>query len=248
MEGSIFSPAVTPWRKLSLSLALSLTFSLRRRSLAKGGHWPMLRSTFSTILPAQTASRVEAIQLMIAQINAETQAMVNFGRARRRALIRRVRGAVRKDTSSLPAFEEVRRSLGVFNRLPLARTETVEVEKIVGSVGRRNDFDACFLPVHSNVSSRWERVDSAFQRGKDLPPVSLYKMGDAYFVNDGNHRVSVARFHGIESIDAEVVTFRSPRVAPTEILGAMPNCSGLMSQIRNKLRSALPLRKRGRNR
>jgi hypothetical protein len=208
----------------------------------------MPRSTFPTILLVQIASRVEDRRLMIAQMNAETQAMVNFGRARRRALIRRVRGAVRKDTSSLPAFEEVRRSLGVFNRLPLARTETVEVEKIVGSLGRRNDFDACFLPVYSNVSSRWERVDSAFQRGKDLPPVSLYKMGDVYFVNDGNHRVSVARFHGIESIDAEVVTFRSPREIPTEILGAMPNCSGLMSQIRNKLRSALPSRKRGRGR
>lgn len=49
---------------------------------------------------------------MIAQINAETQAVFNFGRARRRAMIRRVRNAVRKDTISLPAFEEVRRSLG----------------------------------------------------------------------------------------------------------------------------------------
>lgn len=186
---------------------------------------------------------------MIAQINAETQAEVDFGRARRRALIRRVRGAVRKDTiSSLPAFEEVRRSLGVLNRLPLAKTETVEVEKIVGSVGRRNDFDACFLPVRSNVSSRWERVDRAFQQGEELPPVSLYKMGDAYFVNDGNHRVSVARYHGVESIDAEVVTFRSPRVSATEILGALPNCSGWMSRIRDKLRSVLSSRKRSRNR
>ncbi len=185
---------------------------------------------------------------MIAQMNVETQAEVDFGRARRRALIRRVRGAVRKDASSLLAFEEVRRSLGVLIRFPLAKTETVEVEKIVGSVGRRNDFDACFLPVRSNVSSRWERVDSAFQRGEELPPVSLYKLGDAYFVNDGNHRVSVARFHGVESIDAEVVTFRAPRITTTEILGAMPNCSGLMSRTRDKLRSALSSRQRSRNR
>jgi hypothetical protein len=208
----------------------------------------MPRSAFLTILSAQTTSRVEAIQIMIAQINAETQAMVNFGRARRRAMIRRLRNAVRKDTFSLPAFEEIRRSLGVRNRLPLARTEAVEVEKIIGSVGRRNDFDACFLPVRSDVSSRWERVDRAFQRGKELPPVSLYKMGDAYFVNDGNHRVSVARFHGIESIDAEVVTFRSPRVTATEILGALPNCSGWKSRIRNRLKSALSWRNRTRNR
>jgi hypothetical protein len=183
----------------------------------------MPRSAFLTILSAQTTSRVEAMQIMIAQINAETQAMVNFGRARRRAMIRRLRNAVRKDTFSLPAFEDIRRSLGVRNRLPLARTEAVEVEKIIGSVGRSNDFDACFLPVRSDVSSRWERVDSAFQRGKELPPVSLYKLGDAYFVNDGNHRVSVARFHGIESLDAEVVTFRAPRITPTEILGTLPD-------------------------
>lgn len=78
--------------------------------------------------------------------------------------------------------------------------------------------------------------------------MSLYKMGDAYFVNDGNHRVSVARYHGVESIDAEVVTFRSPRVTPTEILGALPNCSGLMSRIRDILRSALSSRKHSRNR
>jgi hypothetical protein len=185
---------------------------------------------------------------MIAQINVETQAMVDFGRAHRRATMRRVRKAVRKDTISLPAFEEVRKSLGVLNRLPLARTETVEVDKIIGSVGRSNDFDACFLPVRSDVSSRWERVDGAFQRGKELPPVSLYRMGETYFVNDGNHRVSVARFHGVESIDAEVVTFRSPRVTPTQILGALPNCSGWKSRIKNKLKSALSLRKRSRKR
>ena len=204
----------------------------------------MSRSAFLTILSAQTTSRVEAIQIMIAQINAETQAMVDFGRARRRAMIRRLGNAVRKETFSLPAFEEVRRSLGVRNRLPLARTEAVEVEKIIGSVDRSNDFDACFLPVRSDVSSRWERVDSAFQRGRELPPVSLYKMGDAYFVNDGNHRVSVARYHDIESIDAEVVTFRAPRLTPAEILGALPNCSGLMSRIWDKLRPAPSSRRR----
>jgi hypothetical protein len=71
----------------------------------------MRRSTFPTIPSAETASRVEAIQLMI-QINAETQAEVDFGRARRRALIRRLKGAMRKDTSGLPAFEEIRRSFG----------------------------------------------------------------------------------------------------------------------------------------
>jgi hypothetical protein len=46
-------------------------------------------------------------------------------------------------------------------------------------------------------------------RDEELPPVSLYKISDAYFVQDGNHRVSVARQQGVEMIDAEVVELRS---------------------------------------
>jgi hypothetical protein len=40
--------------------------------------------------------------------------------------------------------------------------------------------------------------------------VSLYQLGGVCFVQDGHHRVSVARFHGAEWIDAEVTEFRSP--------------------------------------
>ncbi len=37
-----------------------------------------------------------------------------------------------------------------------------------------------------------------------LPPIKVYKVGDFYFVRDGNHRVSVARQLGMEFIDAEI--------------------------------------------
>jgi hypothetical protein len=46
-------------------------------------------------------------------------------------------------------------------------------------------------------------------RAEELPPISLYKIGDAYFVRDGNHRVSVARQRGVEMVDAEVIELRS---------------------------------------
>jgi hypothetical protein len=59
------------------------------------------------------------------------------------------------------------------------------------------------------VGERWKRIDRAFHRGEELPPVSLYKIGDSYFVADGNHRVSVVRYHGVEWIDAEVTEFRT---------------------------------------
>src|SRR5215217_7467095 len=85
---------------------------------------------------------------------------------------------------------------------------TVEVEKITGSVGRYRDFDASFLPLRESIAHRWSRIDRAYHRGDELPAVSLYKIRDAYFVRDGNHRVSVARYHGVAAIDAEVVELK----------------------------------------
>jgi hypothetical protein len=56
---------------------------------------------------------------------------------------------------------------------------------------------------------RWGRVDRAYHQGVELPAVSLYKIGEAYFVRDGNHRVSVAKYHQAAAIDAEVVEIRA---------------------------------------
>ena len=85
--------------------------------------------------------------------------------------------------------------------------DTVEVGAIVGSVGRCGSFDAGFLPVCSCSRERWKRVYGAFLEGKVLPPVELYKLGGVYFVVDGNHRVSVARYRGAAAVDAFVTEF-----------------------------------------
>ena len=37
-----------------------------------------------------------------------------------------------------------------------------------------------------------------------MPTVALFKVGESYYVEDGNHRVSVARYQGVEWIDAEI--------------------------------------------
>jgi hypothetical protein len=165
----------------------------------------------------------------------------SFSRARWRALLRRAGNYIRKVPEELRAFEDIRKSLGAFNRVRVG-AKTVEVEKIVGTVGRGNDFDACFLPVRPSVASRWERVDRAFQQGEDLPPVSLYKIGEAYFVDGGNHRVSVARYQGAETIDAEVVEFRAPRSSTASLPVVPSTCSGWLVRISGRLRSALSVR------
>jgi len=134
----------------------------------------------------------------------------DFSRARRRAFLRRIGAYLRRDPASnqLLSFDEVKGALGAISQVYLGLRE-VQVSKIVGSVGRHRDFDRAFLPSKPDLGTRWRRIDEIMHREEELPPVSLYKIGDAYFVKDGNHRVSVARQQGIEMLDAEVIELRS---------------------------------------
>lgn len=100
---------------------------------------------------------------------------------------------------------------GVGGRERRRTFETVDVSKIVGSVGRCRSFDAGFLPVCSCSMERWKGVDRAVREGKSLPPVELYKLGERYFVVDGNHRVSVARHRGMPAVEALVTELSAPR-------------------------------------
>jgi ParB-like chromosome segregation protein Spo0J len=45
----------------------------------------------------------------------------------------------------------------------------------------------------------------ASRRGASIPPISVFRLGEQHFVDDGHHRVSVAQALGMKSIDAEVV-------------------------------------------
>src|SRR3712207_4588844 len=130
----------------------------------------------------------------------------DYDRARRRAFFGRLRARFLGGRDRLLSFDEVRRSLGADNRFYLGR-KVVEVSKIVGSGGRHGEFDPNFMPLKANLGYSWERVDGVLRRGVELPAVSQYKIGDAYFVEDGNHRVSVARYQGVEMIDALVTQF-----------------------------------------
>ena len=147
---------------------------------------------------------------MVGYMSLEEQVDVEFTRARRRAFFRRLMARLRNGPASneLLCFEDLRRKLGVVGGVRVGRRE-IRVEQIVGSVGRSSEFDRVFLPTKTSVGERWKRIDRAFHRGVELPPVSLYKIGDSYFVADGNHRVSVARYHGVEWTDAEVTEFHT---------------------------------------
>jgi hypothetical protein len=108
----------------------------------------------------------------------------------------------------MASFEEAGGKFGGRGGIRLGR-RVVRMDKIVGSVGRSGQFDIGFMPAKRSLEGRWKNVDRAFHGGIELQPVVLNKIGDHYYVLDGNHRVSVARYHGVEMIDAEVTEFRA---------------------------------------
>lgn len=127
----------------------------------------------------------------------------DFGRARLKSFMRRVRSIISGEPRTLLSYDQVREQLHVGG--PIYRgVQTVPVEAIVGSLNRYHQFDRAFLPVENELAQRWQSVDRAFYKDVGLPPILLYKVGQVYFVVDGHHRVSVAREQGQEYIDAEV--------------------------------------------
>jgi hypothetical protein len=146
---------------------------------------------------------------MIGFVSVEEQVDKDFHRALLKASLRRWKNRLRKDSAQerLLSFDEAKGALAQWSQA-YRGIWPVEVEKITGSVGRYKDFDGSFLPRKQSMGERWSRVDRAYHKGVELPAVSLYKVGEAYFVRDGNHRVSVARYHKVVTIDAEVVELR----------------------------------------
>lgn len=127
----------------------------------------------------------------------------DFSHARVKAFFRDLLAALAGRRNDLLSYDQVREKLRVGG--PIYKgVQTVEVAKIVGSVNRYQDFDQAFLPTQSHTADRWQRVNRAFYEDISLPPVMLYKVGEVYFVVDGNHRVSVAKEQGQQYIDAEV--------------------------------------------
>ena len=135
----------------------------------------------------------------------------DFSRARRARLLADIGRRLRRepdDVALILPFEEVVEALGVVGREDVG-LQVVPLESIVGTVDRAADFDRGFRPTSPRLRSRWERIAAAQRRGESLPPISLYKVGDLFFVRDGHHRVSVAKSLGRQDIDAYVTEIQT---------------------------------------
>jgi hypothetical protein len=138
-----------------------------------------------------------------------SQARRDFSQARMKAFWQTVWANVTNQETELLSFDEVKEKLRLNNKRYLG-LQNVPLNKIIGSVGRYQDFTRTFLPRRSVDKERWEQVDALARGFKGFPPVELYKVGDAYFVIDGNHRISVARQLKAKTIEAYVTELMTP--------------------------------------
>lgn len=110
----------------------------------------------------------------------------------------------KKGDRPVKAFGEISKKLNLSSRV-YRGIHPIPVDRIVGSVGRAADLSPGFRLRNPDV--RYYRIRRAMERGEVLPPIIVYKVGDEYYVLDGNHRVAVAKEFGIDFIDAEVIEF-----------------------------------------
>ena len=149
-------------------------------------------------------------------MNYRSTAGFDFDRAYSKAFWRKLVSWITRKNNKLLPYDEVKNKVPIRGQHYIGLRE-VPLEHIVGSIGRYQDFDRAFLPRQAKTKSRWVSIDVAHMDQVILPPVELYKMGEIYFVKDGNHRVSVARERGQLYIDAYVTEVDVPVPLTTDV-------------------------------
>jgi len=150
------------------------------------------------------------------------EAQRHFTYARLQADLERVLTRLTGKSPDLLSYDEVRRQL-IATGMSKQVLKDIPLDSIVGSVDRYHDFTRSFLPRQDSDKFRWANVEVEFNSLEGFPPIEVYQIGQAYFVIDGNHRVSVARQLGATHIEAYVTEVKtkvpfSPDTQPDELI------------------------------
>lgn len=137
-------------------------------------------------------------------------AIQDFRRARSQAAIQDLFARLTGKSTELLSYDQVLSKLRILGSSE-AGLMVIPLDAIIGSVGRYTDFTRDFLPREAVSQNRWARIMELTSGAAGLPPIEVYQIGEAFFVKDGNHRVSVARATGAKDIQA-YVTFVQTRL------------------------------------
>lgn len=110
--------------------------------------------------------------------------------------------------NNLVDFSSIEKNFNAYT-LKNKGVHAIEIDKIVGSLGRYFDFTENLLPKRDSVTARYNDIKSIMESGGILPPIQVYQVLDNYFVIDGHHRLAVAKNElKAKYIDAEVIEVR----------------------------------------
>jgi hypothetical protein len=142
--------------------------------------------------------------------------------ARLPAAVHALMDVLRGRPDQLVPFAEVQHALHLSHMVDRG-IHNVPLDAIVGSLNRTQDFDRAFLPRNEGLRARLRGIREVAESDTGYAPVHLYKVGQAYFVVDGHHRISVARSLGSDTIEAWVLEFATevdvePKDTVAEIL------------------------------
>ncbi len=135
-------------------------------------------------------------------------AVEDFKRMRRQAAMQQLLARITGQDNVLLPYNQVVEMLQPEEHIDQGLQE-IPIDAIVGSVGRYQDFTRDFLPKSDSDLERWARVKAAVMDMRGLDPIEVYQVGGAYFVKDGNHRVSVSRHLGVKTISAHVTEVKT---------------------------------------
>lgn len=131
----------------------------------------------------------------------------------RRARWHNLKSRVRHQCNDLVPAKDIFKKLDLQKRKEIG-LQVVPLDKIVSSTGRYRDFDLTYLPRRKEMEDRWVNIARSNYNGVTLPPVILYKVREIYIVEDGNHRISVARAAGQKTINAMVIEIDASTLTP----------------------------------
>lgn len=133
--------------------------------------------------------------------SARNYAIKEFHAIRRRALLNSWLAKIILKHNGLRSFVGSNVS-GLHAKRP-TRIQRIRVDQIIGTIRYTEDFDQDFRPLNERSRDRW--VQAFLQLDQDRwQPIVVHKVGGSYYVADGHHRVSVARYVGMKFIEADV--------------------------------------------
>ncbi|HEY3474905.1 MAG TPA: hypothetical protein VGK56_09865 [Anaerolineales bacterium] len=81
--------------------------------------------------------------------------------------------------------------------------QDIPVDQIIGTISRQSDFDHKFRPLQKHLRDRWVKAYLTLERD-GWSPALVHKVGEHFYVEDGHHRISVARTLGMAFVQATV--------------------------------------------